>query len=114
MNDPKSIQFHLDKATIDNLMTTMSRQMELAKYLAANEAAGRLTLTVVDEVIPVVGARREPGATEWRPLTLFGSNTDKIRLVALVLATGQSVKDGFDFAFKYVFFFSIHASFDIA
>ncbi|XP_063539448.1 zinc finger FYVE domain-containing protein 26 homolog [Cydia strobilella] len=100
-NDPKSIHFHLDKVTIDNLMTTISRQMEVAKYLAANEAAERLPLNVIDEVIPMQ-SRRDPDAKEFRPLTLFGSNTDKIRIVALILATGQSVKDGFDLAFKVI------------
>ncbi|XP_045776573.1 zinc finger FYVE domain-containing protein 26 homolog [Maniola jurtina] len=99
INDPKSIQFHLDKVTIDNLMTTMSRQMELAKYLAACEASGRLTEKVVSDVIPAQGGRNEGDS---RPLTLFGSNTDKIRIVALVLAGGLTVESGFDLAFKIV------------
>lgn len=53
VNDPKSLNFHLDKATIDNLMTTMTRQIEVAKYLAACEAAGRLNEKVLIEVIPL-------------------------------------------------------------
>ncbi|CAH2247489.1 jg27964 [Pararge aegeria aegeria] len=100
MSDPKSIQFHLDKVTIDNLMTTMSRQMELAKYLAACEANGRLTEKVINDVIPAQGGRKDDG--DLRPLTLFGSNTDKIRIVALVLASGPSIESGLDLAFKIV------------
>ncbi|XP_049877451.1 zinc finger FYVE domain-containing protein 26 homolog [Pectinophora gossypiella] len=100
VNDPKSLNFHLDKATIDNLMTTMTRQIEVAKYLAACETAGRLNEKVVNEVIPVPGRREDTG--DFRPLTLFGSNTDKIRLVAIVLACGQTIEIGFELAFKII------------
>lgn len=97
--DSKSIHFNLDKATIDNLMTTITRQMELAKYLAAAEASERLTEKVLNEVIPVQTAQESRGA-DFRPLTLFGSTTDKIRLVAAVLATGPNIENGFELAFK--------------
>ena len=83
-------------------MTTISRQMELAKYLAACEANGRLTEQLVQDIIPLQNRREE---SDLRPLTLFGSNTDKIRLVAIVLATGETIEGGFDLAFKYVLFF---------
>ncbi|CAG9789219.1 unnamed protein product [Diatraea saccharalis] len=99
-NDPKSLNFNLDKATIDNLMTTITRQMELTKYLAACEASGRLTEKVLNEVIPVQSGRRDDN--NFRPVTLFGSTTDKIRLVAVVLATGQSIEAGFELAFKII------------
>lgn len=104
INDPKSIQFHLDRSTIDNLMTTFSRQIELAKYLANCEASNRLTERVLREIIPMFNARRESDTTDNRPLTLFGSNTDKIKLIALVIATGQTIENGFELAFKYVLF----------
>lgn len=74
----------------------MTRQMELAKYLAACEASGRLTDKVIQDVSAIQGGR----ADESRPLTLFGSNTDKIRIVALVLVGGPTVESGFDLAFK--------------
>ncbi|RVE55328.1 hypothetical protein evm_000226 [Chilo suppressalis] len=96
-NDPKSLHFNLDKTTIDNLMTTMTRQIELTKYLAGCEANGRLSEKVLNEVIPVQSSKRED---DFRPVTLFGSTTDKIRLVAVVLATGQSIESGFELAFK--------------
>lgn len=99
--DSKSIHFNLDKATIDNLMTTITRQMELAKYLAAAEASERLTEKVLNEVIPVQTAQESRGA-DFRPLTLFGSTTDKIRLVAAVLATGPNIENGFELAFKII------------
>lgn len=89
----------MDKATIDNLMTTISRQIELANYLAVCEESGRLTERVLHEVIPMPNVRKEE-TNDFRPLTLFGSNTDKIRLVAVVLATGQSIEAGFELAFK--------------
>ncbi|XP_041969101.1 zinc finger FYVE domain-containing protein 26 homolog [Aricia agestis] len=98
INDPKSLQFNLDKVTIDNLITTVSRQMELAKYLAECEASGRVTEKVYNEIIPIQGIRTD----NQRPLTLFGSTTDKIRLVAVVLATGPSVEAGFNLAFKII------------
>ncbi|XP_045537728.1 zinc finger FYVE domain-containing protein 26 homolog isoform X2 [Papilio machaon] len=101
INDPKSLQFNLDKATIDNLMTTITRQMELSKYLAACEASNRLNEKVFTEVIPMQSAQTS-NTTDFRPLTLFGSNTDKIRLVAIVLATGPTIESGFDLAFKII------------
>ncbi|XP_045502943.1 zinc finger FYVE domain-containing protein 26 homolog isoform X1 [Colias croceus] len=102
INDPKSIQFHLDRSTIDNLMTTFSRQIELAKYLANCEASNRLTERVLKEIIPLSNMRRESESIDNRPLTLFGSNTDKIKLIAVVLATGQSIESGFELAFKII------------
>ncbi|KAJ2953249.1 hypothetical protein O0L34_g829 [Tuta absoluta] len=96
-NTPKSLNFHIDKTTLDNLMSTMSRQIEVAKYLAECEANGRLTDKVLNDVIPVQGRREE---VDHRPLTLFGSNTDKIKLVAVILTCGQTVETGFALAFK--------------
>lgn len=81
-------------------MTTMSRQMELTKYLADCEASGRLTEKVIYEVIPIQESRKDSENSEIRPLTLFGSTTDKMTLVGLVLATGPSVEGGFNLAFK--------------
>ncbi|KAG6461690.1 hypothetical protein O3G_MSEX012782 [Manduca sexta] len=101
-SDTKSFHFNLDKATIDNLMTTITRQMELAKYLAVCEANGRLTEKVVNDVIPMQNTRKESESGDFRPLTLFGSTTDKIRLVAVVLATGQNIETGFELAFKII------------
>lgn len=75
--------------------------MELAKYLAAAEASERLTEKVLNEVIPVQTAQESRGA-DFRPLTLFGSTTDKIRLVAAVLATGPNIENGFELAFKII------------
>lgn len=98
MNDQKSIHFHLDKATIDNLMSTISRQLEVAKYLAACEASGSLNNKIIIAVIPLQNLRRND--SDLRPLTLFGSNTDKIRIVAIVLVSGQTVEVGFNLAFK--------------
>ncbi|CAH4031831.1 unnamed protein product [Pieris brassicae] len=100
INDPKSIQFHLDRNTIDNLMTTFSRQMELAKYLANCETANRLNDKVIHDIIPF--NTRQSETTDHRPLTLFGSNTDKIKLIAVILAAGQSIESGFELAFKII------------
>ncbi|KAJ0173711.1 hypothetical protein K1T71_010860 [Dendrolimus kikuchii] len=102
VSDPKSFHLHLDKVTIDNLMTTISRQMELGKYLAACEASGRLNEKVVNDVIPLQTSKRDNEGGDFRPLTLFGSTTDKIRLVAVILATGPTVESGFELAFKII------------
>ncbi|KAM3962427.1 zinc finger FYVE-type containing 26 spastizin [Aphomia sociella] len=101
-NNPKSIQFYLDKVTLDNLMTTVSRQIELTDYLAVSEENGRLTENVLNNIIPIAITRKESETNEFRTLTLFGSNTDKIRLVAVVLATGQNIEAGFELAFKII------------
>ncbi|XP_075982566.1 zinc finger FYVE-type containing 26 spastizin [Anticarsia gemmatalis] len=98
-SDTRSFHFNLDKVTIDNLMTTITRQIELTKFLAACEANGRLTEKVLNEAIPIQGARKE---SDFRPPTLFGSNTDKIRLVAVVLASGPTIEVGFELAFKII------------
>lgn len=101
-SDSRSFHFNLDKATIDNLMTTITRQMELAKYLASCEASGRLTDKVLNEAIPIQNARKENETADVRPLTLFGSTTDKIRLVAVVLASGPTIEVGFELAIKII------------
>ncbi|VVD06035.1 unnamed protein product [Leptidea sinapis] len=100
INDPRSIQFNLDRKTIDNLMTTFTRQIELTKYLANCEAANRVSNKVLHEIIPSPSPRSED--TDNRPLTLFGSNTDKMRLVAGVLVGGATVDAGFDLAFRII------------
>lgn len=74
--------------------------MELAKYLASCEASGRLTDKVLNEAIPIQNARKENETSDVRPLTLFGSTTDKIRLVAVVLASGPTIEVGFELAIK--------------
>ena len=80
-------------------MTSITRQIELAKYLSSCESTGRLTERVINEAIPIQG-RKESDNTDVRPLTLFGSNTDKIRLVAVVLASGPTIEVGFELAIK--------------
>lgn len=99
-SDARSFHFNLDKVTIDNLMTTITRQMELAKFLASCEASGRLTEKVLNEAITIQNSRKILESSDFRPLTLFGSNTDKIRLVAVVLASGPTIEVGFELAFK--------------
>ncbi|XP_048486112.1 zinc finger FYVE domain-containing protein 26 homolog [Plutella xylostella] len=99
-NESKSFHLFLDKATIDKHMTTISRQIELAKFLAACEANNRVPEKLVNEVIPL--PMEEPKSKDIRPLTLFGSNTDRIRLVAIVLVAGQSVEEGFGLAFRII------------
>lgn len=99
-SDSRSFHFNLDKATIDNLMTTITRQIELAKFLAACEASGRLTEKVLNEAIPIQNPRKDTDTPDYRPLTLFGSNTDKIRLVAVVLASGPTIEVGYELAIK--------------
>lgn len=80
-------------------MTTLTRQIEVAKYLATCEANGRLDEKVLDEVIPQL-TKKDLEGSHIRPLTLFGSNTNKIRLVAIILATGPTIEGGFELAFK--------------
>ncbi|VVD06037.1 unnamed protein product [Leptidea sinapis] len=81
-------------------MTTFTRQIELTKYLANCEAANRVSNKVLHEIIPSPSPRSED--TDNRPLTLFGSNTDKMRLVAGVLVGGATVDAGFDLAFRII------------
>ncbi|GBP79999.1 Zinc finger FYVE domain-containing protein 26 homolog [Eumeta japonica] len=99
-SNTKSFQLQLDKATIDKHLTTINRQIELAKYLSACEANNRLTEKMVVEIMSVPGT--ESRSKEYRPLTLFGSNTDRMRLAALVLASGQNIEEGFSLAFKII------------
>lgn len=88
----------VDKASLERHMTTVSRQMELADFLSACERAGRVPERLVRDVIPP--PLDEPRGRDVRPLTLFGSNTDRIRLVAVVLLAGQTVEEGFNLAFR--------------
>ncbi|KAL4709848.1 hypothetical protein ACJJTC_000335 [Scirpophaga incertulas] len=101
-NEQISLQFYMDKHGIDTLMTTISRQIELTNYLVKCEASGQLTNKVLYQIIPVQGSNVEPDGNEYKPLTLFGSYSDKLRLVGAVLGTGQSVEAGFELAFKII------------
>lgn len=88
----------MDKATIEKHLTTISRQIELGKFLAACEDNKRLTEKVMNDIIP--GTKIENISTEITPITLFGSNTDRMRLVGATLVAGQTVEEGFNLAFK--------------
>lgn len=90
---------HIDKATLERHMTTITRQIELAEFLAECEREGRVSERLVRDVIPP--PLEESRTRDVRPLTLFGSNTDRIRLVAVVLVAGKTIEEGFNLAFRY-------------
>lgn len=100
-NDPKSFHLQLDKSTIDKHLTTISRQIEVVKFLAECEAKERLTDKVMCDVMPGVPLDDEK-SKDIRPYTLFGSNADRMRLVAAVLVSGMTVAEGFQLAFKII------------
>jgi hypothetical protein len=81
-------------------MTAIKWQIELTNYLYACETNGRLDNKLLYKIVPIQNCTDEPEGPFYRPMTLFGDPSEKLRLAAAVLATGTTVEAGYDLALK--------------
>lgn len=85
--------------TLNSHIGTIGRQLEVTKFLAACELAGRQTTRLLPAIC--MQSTRLP--------TLFGSNKDRVQLTMLVLICGTNVTEGFGLAFRIIQDFRLDA-----
>lgn len=86
--EPRSVRMKWDSRTLNSHIGTIGRQLEITKFLANCELAGR--------ELPRIGLQSA------RLPTLFGGAKDRIQLAVLVLICGANVTEGFGLVYRII------------
>ncbi|KAK2580224.1 hypothetical protein KPH14_012481 [Odynerus spinipes] len=90
------LTMEMEPSEIDKHINTISRQMEIAKFLGNAEKEGRLPNKFLS-LFPDI----ECDATHSSELpTLFGNQQQKIHLAVLAILCGRDIEEGFGIAFR--------------
>lgn len=90
------LTMEMEPTEIDKHMVTISRQLEVAKFLKTAEEEGR-------PIAPFLGHLSDmdtEGAHSSELPTLFGNQQEKTRLAVLTILCGRNVEEGFGIAFR--------------
>lgn len=87
-SEPQSVRMKWDSRTLNNHIGTIGRQLEITKFLANCELAGRQ--------LPSIGMQSA------RLPTLFGGVKNRVQLAVLVLVCGANVTEGFGLAYRII------------
>ena len=90
------LTMEMDPSEIDRHMNTISRQLEIAKFLSNAEKEGR---SVVPYLKHLLDMDTENAHSDELP-TLFGNQQQKTRLAVLAILCGRDVEEGFGIAFR--------------
>lgn len=94
-----SLVMKISARAIGKHINTIWRQMELAKYLASCEIAGRISPDFLTEFLSnQEGEEPKPKQTTQNLPTLFDSVYDRIKLVVLAVISGETINEGFNLA----------------
>lgn len=87
----------MDSKNVDKHITTISRQIELTKFLADYEQSG--TWTIIE--ILSYGIEDFKSAEVKIP-TLFGTLNERMQLAVLAIVCGNNVEDGFGIGYRII------------
>lgn len=90
--DGQSVRMKWDSRTLNSHIGTIGRQLEITKFLANCELAGRQTIRLLPSIC----------AQSARLPTLFGGTNDRVQLAVLVLICGANVTEGFGLAYRII------------
>ncbi|XP_015433270.1 PREDICTED: uncharacterized protein LOC107189289 [Dufourea novaeangliae] len=90
------LTMEMEPSEIDKHINTISRQMEIVKFLATCEKEGRAPVEVLN-FFP--GKDSDNVCTTELP-TLFGNQQQKIDLAVLAILCGRNIEEGFGIAFR--------------
>ncbi|XP_076659551.1 zinc finger FYVE-type containing 26 spastizin [Halictus rubicundus] len=90
------LTMEMEPPEIDKHVNTISRQMEIAKFLATCEKEGRTPVQFLN-LFP--GKDSDNDKTTELP-TLFGNQQQKIDLAVLAILCGRNIEEGFGIAFR--------------
>lgn len=97
--NPDSITLEMEASEIDKHINTISRQLEVAKFLANAEKDGRFVKLYLTKLVSMDSENL--GSSNELP-TLFGNNQQKTRLAVLAILCGRNPEEGFGLAFRII------------
>lgn len=92
----------IDTNSQEKYISTITKQIEIIKYLYTCESSGRLTEKIINEIIQTVTDDNKIADNECFLPTLFGTHIQKIQVIVLLLISGESVNETFDLVMGYV------------
>lgn len=96
-----SLVMKMSAKAIGKHINTIWRQIELAKYLAGCEIAGRINSDFLTEFLSTEeGEEPKPKQTTQSLPTLFDSVNERIKLAVLAVISGETINEGFNMAQK--------------
>ncbi|CAD6209197.1 GSCOCG00003776001-RA-CDS [Cotesia congregata] len=96
--------FFMDPSEIDKHINTISRQMEIAKFLGSCEKEGRS----VNEFLSKLSFMDSEGLQPRNAPTLFGNQQERTHLAVLAILCGRNVEEGFGIAFRVMQDYNLH------
>ncbi|KAF5271758.1 hypothetical protein FQA39_LY08081 [Lamprigera yunnana] len=98
-----SLVMKIDSKNIDKHINTISRQIEIAKFLADCESSATPVLQILPEILPFID---EEASTKHinriKIPTLFGTYYERVQLAVLAIVCGNNVEDGFGIAYRII------------
>ncbi|XP_011502694.1 PREDICTED: zinc finger FYVE domain-containing protein 26 [Ceratosolen solmsi marchali] len=95
-NSHNGLTMEMEPSEIDKHMNTISRQLEIVKFLGNAEREGRFTGPYLKHLLDM---DTEMINSEELP-TLFGNHQQKTRLAVLAILCGRDAEEGFGIAFR--------------
>lgn len=96
ISSQSSFTMEMEPSEIDRHINTISRQMEIAKFLGACEKEGRS----VNEFLSKLSFMDSEGLQPRTVPTLFGNQQERTHLSVLAILCGRDVEEGFGIAFR--------------
>ncbi|KAF5289881.1 hypothetical protein FQR65_LT02015 [Abscondita terminalis] len=103
-----SLVMKIDSKNIDKHINTISRQIEIAKFLAECESSATPVLKILPDILPFINEGKYFRVRIKIP-TLFGSYFERVQLAVLAIVCGNNVEDGFGIAFRIIHEHKLHA-----
>ncbi|XP_043461874.1 zinc finger FYVE domain-containing protein 26 homolog [Leptopilina heterotoma] len=101
----QSLIMEMDASEIDKHINTISRQMEIAKFLGAAEKEGRS----IGTFLGYLSDMDTEGTQKQELPTLFGNQQQKTQLAVLAILCGRDVEEGFGIAFRIMQDYSLRS-----
>ncbi|XP_057337905.1 uncharacterized protein LOC130675979 [Microplitis mediator] len=99
-----SLTMEMEPTEIDKHINTISRQMEIAKFLGVCEKEGRS----VNEFLSKLSFMDSEGLQPRNAPTLFGNQQERTHLAVLSILCGRNVEEGFGIAFRVMQDYNLH------
>lgn len=92
------LTMEMEPSEIDKHLNTISRQLEIAKFLCNSEKEGRFVSPYLKHLLEMDS---DNSYTDEVP-TLFGNQQQKTRLAVLAILCGRDAEEGFGIAFRII------------
>lgn len=93
-----TLTLELELSDIDRHINTISRQMEIAKFLRNSEQEGRIPKKYLNDL----SSMENENLNDQELPTLFGTQLQKTQLAVLAILCGRDVEEGFGIAFRII------------